>query len=203
MVLIVTTQNHQTLQNGDFGRHRGEDPIWHFWFQRCHFGKGPRKRVFTICDTHKLCSAENTILVLFQQSFAEISECQSKNNRNLPKIGGLFANMHKGVLFYVFFVCLLVLWFFVLFVFVLLGGKKPKKGYFPASFEGFPLLFPKRLLFHILLFFILCVFLVFPFVFPFKIPSFSLLFIHQPLFGKLVFFGGGFLLSFVFCLFLC
>ena len=31
--------------NRGFSRHRG-NPKWHFWLQKCHLGKGPRKGVY-------------------------------------------------------------------------------------------------------------------------------------------------------------
>ena len=60
---FVTIQNHQTPQNRGFSRHR-DNPKWHFWLQKCHLGKGPRKGGFTICDEQKLCSAENMIFIV-------------------------------------------------------------------------------------------------------------------------------------------
>ena len=73
-------QNHQTQQKLGFQQAHGENPKWQFWFQKCHFGKGPRKGGFTICDTQKLCSAENTNVMVFsaKHSFAEIKECNLK-----------------------------------------------------------------------------------------------------------------------------
>ena len=112
----------------------------------------------------KLCSAENAIFKL-------------EKKQKLTKNRGLFANMQRGVLF---FVSLVVLFVF-LSVFVLLF----RKGYFPCSFGGFFLFCsPKGPVFKILLFFLFC-FSFFSPCLPFQNSIFSLLFFcHQPFFGK-------------------
>ena len=50
---------YKIIKHYGFGRQRGK-PKMAFWFQKYHFGQGPRMG-FPICDAQKLCSAENTI----------------------------------------------------------------------------------------------------------------------------------------------
>ena len=90
----------------------GENPKWHFWFPKCHFGNRP-KAGFTTCDTQKLCSAETTIFIGIsaKHSFAEIKECKLKNNINLPRIGDCLQKCKKGVFWGLFFCFLVVLFF--------------------------------------------------------------------------------------------
>ena len=79
---------------------------------------------------------------------------------------------------------------FFLVVFVLFwGGRSPKRP-FPSVLEVFPLLFPKRPVFKILLFFLFCV--CFPcsrFVFSFKIPFFFAFCPSTPFWKTFLFFG--------------
>ena len=79
------------------------------------FWEGASKRFFTICDTQKLCSAENTISIVFSaiHSFADIKECKLKKNRKLPNIGGCLPTCRK-VLFVLHFAFLVVLFFALL-----------------------------------------------------------------------------------------
>ena len=88
------------------------------------FWEGVSKGVVTICDTQKLCSAENTILSCFSKTqFTEIAECKSQKNRNLPNIGGCLPTGKTGVFLLVF----LVLWFFCFLCFLLFLEKSPNK----------------------------------------------------------------------------
>ena len=99
---FVSIQNHQTLQKQGLRQAQGKiqngtlDSKVPFW-------EGASKGGFTICDTQKLCSAENTIFIVFsaKYSFAETEECMLTKNRILPK-WGLFANMPKGVFLFFF-----------------------------------------------------------------------------------------------------
>ena len=70
------------------------------------FWERASKGGFTICDTQELCSADNTIFIVFsaKHSFAEIKECKLKNKHKFTKNWGLFANMQKGVFLFVLFV---------------------------------------------------------------------------------------------------
>ena len=126
------------------------------------------------------------------------TECKLKN-RNYQELG-LFANMQKVVFSLGGWFC------FFLFVFVRsLEKKRPPKGYFPAFFEVFSLLFPQRPVFKILLFFLFCFFLVFLLS---SLSKFHFFFAFCPS-TPFCFLGGGLLLSLFFafsfvnvCLFL-
>ena len=155
------------------------------------------KRGFTICDTYKLCSVENTIFIVFsaKHSFEDMKECNLKKNKNLPKMGVVCQNAKRS-LFGMFF-CFLVVLFFVACVFVLVFCKKAQKGYFPAILEVFCLFCSHQR--PVLKCFFSSYFVFFAFVFPFKNP-FLFVFIHQPLFTEDSFWG---FFSFSFaCLFL-
>ena len=66
---------------------------------------------FTICDTQNLCSAENTIFIVFsaKHSFADMKERNLTKNKNLPKFRGLFAKCKK--VFFFFLVCVFLFFF--------------------------------------------------------------------------------------------
>ena len=151
----------------------GENPKWHFWLQKRHFGKGPRKGALlsVIC---KSC-------VLLKTQFY---------NRSLPKIGvvcqhaiqfwgGSFL-FFSGLVFF-FSVCLF-------FCFV----KRPKR-LFPSDLEFLYFDPPKGPSLKSF-FFSYSVFSLCSFVFPFKSPSLSLSI--NPFWETLLL--GGF-----FCLFIC
>ena len=128
------------------------------------------ERGFTICDTQKLCSAENTILQCFQQNTAlQKEKSASRKNINLPKQGAVCQRAKMC------FCLFSVVWWFCFFlgVFVLFGfGKKAPNGYFPAVTELFSFFcVPKRPVFKILLFFLFCFVSLFSFCPPLKIPS--------------------------------
>ena len=173
----VTIQNHQTLQNRGFSRHKGKPqmallvskvPFWVFPFW-VFLSKGG----FTICATQQLCSAQSTIFIVFSEkhSFAIMKECNLKKT-NLPKEGGLFAKTQKGVF------CSLVVLFFCCLCFVFcFFVKRPKKGYFLQFSRVFFFFFlissPKRPVLKCLLSSFSVFFPCFAFVFPFNIPFFA------------------------------
>ena len=104
--------------------------------------------------------------------------------------------MQKGVfLWSVFFFgwfCFFLLPVFLCFCFV----KRPKR-LFSCNFRGFlSILFPQKACFKMFIFFLFCFLSLFSFCLPFQNSIFSLLFVHQPLFGKDSLWG--FLLSFFF-----
>ena len=111
-----------------------------------------------------------------KHSFAEIKECKLKKPKIYQKLGAVC--QHAKVFLFVFCFFFFSLCFF-LFVFACLVWKKPPKGYFLAVSEFFLLFVPPKGLSLISSYSVL--FPCFPFVFPFKIPYFSLLFVHQPL----------------------
>ena len=116
-----------------------ENPKWHFWLQKCHFGKGPRKGVYYLWYLKAvLCWKHYFIVFSAKHSFADIKECNLKN-KNLSKIGGCLPTCRK-VFICLFVCCLVVLFFFVCFIFCL--ENKTPKGYFPAILEYFSYLCP-------------------------------------------------------------
>ena len=101
-------------------------------------------------------------MVSAKDSFAEIKECNLKNKRSLPKIGGVCQNAKRCSLF-VFF----VVWWccFSLCVLFSLFGTKNQNGYF-LQFESF--FVPKRPVFKVLLLFLFCFLFWFSFCLPFQ-----------------------------------
>ena len=97
-----------------------------------------------------------------------------------------------------FLFCFLVVLLFVACVILLVFCKKAQKGYFPAILEFFCLFcFPKGPVLKCFFSSFSVFFPGFPSFFPFKIPCFSFVFVHQPTpFGKDSLWG--FLLSFYF-----
>ena len=91
-------------------------------------GKG-LERGFTICDTQKLCPAENTHFIVFsaKHSFKK-KKRKLKRKQKFTKNRGLFANMKTGVFLFVF--CYLV----VLCVFVLSCLEKAQKRQLYCNF---------------------------------------------------------------------
>ena len=83
-------------KNRGFGKHRGK-PQMALLVAKVLFWEGALKGVFTIFDTQKLCSAENTIFKMFlaKHSFAEIKECKLKQSRNLSKNWGCLPTCKK------------------------------------------------------------------------------------------------------------
>ena len=67
-------QNHQTLQNLGVSAGTGENPKWHFRFQKCHFGFSPRKGV-SLSVIHKSCVLLKT---LFYGAFSTTQLCRNK-----------------------------------------------------------------------------------------------------------------------------
>ena len=186
-------------KNRGFSRHKGK-PQMALLLANVPFWEGGSKGGFTICDTKKLCSAENTIFysVFSKTQLADMKECNLKKTTKFTKNKGLFAKMPKSCCFCQFFCFLVVLSFFPL-CFCACVLQKAQKGYFPAILEVFKFCSPEKA-WSLKSFFssYSVFFLVFLFVFPFKIPF--LFFVHQPPFRKHYYFG---FLSFLFsCLFL-
>ena len=180
--LVVSMENQSKAAGADEAR-KGKPQIA-LLVAEAPFWEGASKGVFTICDTQKLCSAENS----FYSVFSKTQLCGKKrvrveNKQKFTEDLGLFANMPKVVS------CLLVCFFFLvlcffLFVFLLVLKKKsPKQNIFLQFQRFFLFCSPKDLSLKSLS--SSCpVFPCPPFVFPFKIPSFFLAFVHQPLLGK-------------------
>ena len=112
----ISVCNYLFLENGPFlcpfkvTKHyinrgfQGETQNVTFGCKSPIFGRG-LERGFTICDTWKLCSAENTIFIVFsaEHCFVDMKECNLKKN---TKNRGLFAKMQKVVFLVCFFGCL-------------------------------------------------------------------------------------------------
>ena len=63
-----------------------ENPKWHFWLQKCHFGKGPRKGLYYLWYLKAvLCWKHYFIVFSAKHSFAEIKECNLKKNKIYQK----------------------------------------------------------------------------------------------------------------------
>ena len=154
----------------------GENPKWHFWLQKCHFGKGPGKGLYYLwylkavfCWKHYFYSVfSETQLCRNKRVQLEKQETCTKNRGCLPTC--------KKVFFVCVFCCLVVLFFLCVFYFLCLK-KKPKR-LFSCNFRVFFFFVPKRPVFKILLFFLFC-FLFWFSLFPFQNSIFSLLFVHQ------------------------
>ena len=170
-------------------RHR-ENPKWYFWLQNLPFWEGPSKGVFTICDTQKLCSAENAILKVFsaKHSFAEIKSVSWKTE--IYQILGAVCQHAKR--------CFFLFSFGALFFFVFCW-KSPQKAIFLQVWRFFLFCSPKRPVFKILLFFLFCFFLVFPLSSLSKFHHFFLLSIDPFFWTKNAFLG----VSSILFLFLC
>ena len=164
----------------------------------------PSKRGFTICDAQKLCSAENTIFIVFsakqlcrhERMQLEQKQKFTKNRSWLPKC--------KKVFFRMFLFCFLVVLFFVACVLVLVFCKKAQKGYLPAILEVFCLFCSHKR--PVLRCFFSSYFVFFAFVFPFKTPFYPFAFWPSAPFWKTLIFLVAFFfffLLFPFLLFAC
>ena len=76
----------------------GENPKC---FKSAILGRGLERFFFAIWDAQKVCSAENTIFIVFsaKHSFAEIKECNLKNRKLQQKENGVCLPTCKKVLF--------------------------------------------------------------------------------------------------------
>ena len=110
------------------GKGTRENPKWHFWLQRCHFGQGPQKgALLSVIPKAVLCSKHYFIVFSTKHSFADMKECNLKKNRNLPRIRGCLPKCKKVFFLVCFF--LVVLLFSSVFL-CLCFVKRPKKVIF-------------------------------------------------------------------------
>ena len=131
-------------RNRGFSRYRRK-PKMALLVVKVPFGKGPRKG-FTICDTPKLCSAENTLFIVFsaKHSFADMNECNTTRKQNITKIGVCLPKCKKVIFFGQCF-CFFGGFDFSFLCFCASVCKKAQKGKFPSMLEVFFLFcFPKR-----------------------------------------------------------
>ena len=109
----------------------GENPKWHFWLQKCHFGKGPGKGLYYLWYLQAVfCWKHNFYSVFSEHSFAEIKERNLKSKKHLPKIGGVCQHAKRCC-----FVLCFLLFGGLFFLCVLFLCLEKHKGYFPAMFE--------------------------------------------------------------------
>ena len=173
----------------------GENPKWHFWLQKCHFGFSLEKGFYYLwylkavfCWKHYFYSVfSKTQLCRHERMYLDKKQKFYKNR-------GWFARMQKGVFFRHFFGFGGFVFYSLCFcAFVLF--KIAQNGYFPAFLEVFCLFCSHKR--PVLKCFFSSYFVFFAFVFLFKNPFLYFLFVHQPLFYKRLFVG---FLFFFFCL---
>ena len=161
----------------------GENPKWHFWLQKCHFGFSLEKGFYYLwclkavfCWKHYFYSAfSKTQLCRHERMQLEQKQKFTKNRGYLPKC--------KKVFFWYVFFCFLVVLFFVACVLVLVFCRKGPTRLFSCNFRGFlSILFPQKACLKVFLFFLFCFFLLLSSLS--KLHFIPLLFGHQPLFGK-------------------
>ena len=154
----------------------GENPKWHFWLQKCHFGISLEKGFYYLwclkavfCWKHYFYSAfSKTQLCRHERMQLEQKQKFTKNRGCLPKC--------KKVFFWYVFFFFAFWWFcFLLLVFwFLCFVKKAHKGYFPAILDVFCLFCShKRPVLRCLF---SSYFVSFAFVFPFKTPFYPFAF---------------------------
>ena len=76
-LLLWRKKTENTTKKG-FQQTQGKTPKSPFWGEKGCFLEGVSKRLFTICDPQKLCSAENTNFIVFS---AKHSFCREKGVR--------------------------------------------------------------------------------------------------------------------------
>ena len=141
---FVAIQSHQTLLQWGFQQAQGKTQNGTFVFKSAILGRGLERELYYyyICDTLKLCFAENTGFIVFsaEYSFADIKECNSK--KTFPKVGVVCQNAKRC--FYGLFFCFFGGFVFFLCVFVILFCEGPKK-LFSCNFIVFLFnLFPQK-----------------------------------------------------------
>ena len=176
-VFCYNTKSPNTTKIG-FQQAQGKTQNRSFGLKSAILGRALEKGFYLLSVIHKNCA-------LLKHNFYSFSSkarlCRNKRvqvetKQTFTENLGLFTNTQK-----VFFV------FFFHFVFVSFWGgeRKPQKGSFPAILGLFPLFVtPKGMFSKSFSSSYSVIFPCFPCVFIFKSPSFSLLFVHQPLFGK-------------------
>ena len=111
----------------------GENPKWHFWFEKCHFGKGLERGLYYLWSL-KAVFAENSVFIVFSANTAGRHE-NCNLNKKLPKIGGCLPKC-KNVFFGMFLGFRWFCFYFSVF-FVLLFCKKRPKRLFSCNFWVF------------------------------------------------------------------
>ena len=115
-----------------------------------------------------------------------MKESNLNEKQKSTKNRGWFAKMQKGVLWvcFLFYWCVVCVCVFFFCVFLrLFCVKKAQKGYFPAILEVFSILLPQKACSEILIFFLFCFLFFVLLLSSLSKFHFSLLFVHQHLFG--------------------
>ena len=111
----------------------GENPKWHFWLQKCHFGKGPRKGFYYLWYLKAVLCWKHCFYSVFSKTQLCRHERAKKHNKNR---GGL--PEWTKVFFWVLFWVLVVLFFLVSLCFCAsVLYTIARNGYFPAFLEVF------------------------------------------------------------------
>ena len=126
----------------------GENPKWHFWLQKCHFGFSLEKGLYYLWYLKAVLRWKHYFYSVFsktQLSRHERMYFDKKKNKTFTKIGGGLPECKKVFFFITFLV--LVVWFFFFSLcfcgFVLF--QIAQNGYFPAFLEVFlSILFPQK-----------------------------------------------------------
>ena len=167
-------------KNRGFSSHRGK-PKMALLVANVPFWEGAWKGLYSLWYLKAVfCWKHDSYSVFSETQLCRNKRVQLEKQEKIPNTGGCLPTCKKVFFLFVFFV---VWWFwFSLCVFFSLVGKTPK-GYFPAILESFSLLSPKGLSLKSF-FFLFCFLFWFSFCLPFQNSIFSLLFVHEPLFGK-------------------
>ena len=132
----------------------GENPKWHFWLQKCHFGKGPRKGFYYLW----FLKAVFCWKYYFYSVFSKTQLCRRERAKKKTKIGVVCQN-GQGCFFGSFF----GFWWFCFFGFsvflcVCFVHNSPK-SLFSCIFRGFlSILFPQKACLKLFMFFLFCFF---------------------------------------------
>ena len=117
-----------------------ENPKWHFWLQKCHFGKGPRKGLYYLWYTKAVLIWKQYFYSVFSKpQLCRDERVQVEQKHNLPKIGGclptckVFLSVFGALAFFSLF------WFFFCF-----GGGEVKERQFSWNFIVFFLFVPPK-----------------------------------------------------------
>ena len=176
----------------------GENPKWHFWLKKCHFGLSLEKGFYylwylkaVLCWKHYFYSVfSKTQLCRHERKYLDKKQKFYKN-------WGWFARMQKGVFLRHFF-GFGVLFFYSLCFCAFVLFKIAQNGYFPAFLEVFCLFCSHKR--PVLKCFFSSYFVLFAFIFLFKNPFYIFFLSISPFFTKDSLWG---FFSFAFaCLFL-
>ena len=146
----------------------GENPKWHFWLQKCHFGKGPRKGFYYLWFLKAMFCWKH----YFYSVFSKTQLCRHERAKKKTKIG-VVCQWTKVCLLVLFWVLVVLFFGFSVFLYFCFVHNSPK-WLFSCIFRGFlSILFPQKACLKLFIFFLFC---FFAFVFPFKNPFSSLRF---------------------------